>query len=123
LGRSVGTSPRASPQIVGKRVWRAKSTGGEELLASPIQGEYFFQGEIATLEVCITIEEDKGWIPTTREVLHSNCLPTIFQHKFSFLNMCQILMHRSMTLEGGFLENSMMFLASMCRNQRFVSMS
>jgi hypothetical protein len=65
----------------------------EEFLASPIQGEEVVQGEIETHEVYITIKEDNGWMPTTKATPF-HFLPTIFQNNFSFLKMCQILMHR-----------------------------
>jgi hypothetical protein len=73
------TSLKASPHNphAGKRVWREKSTRGEELPASPIQGEDVVQGEIVTPKVCITIEEDNKWMPTTGAIAFQ-LLPTIF---------------------------------------------
>jgi hypothetical protein len=63
-----------------------KNTEDEDLLASPTQGAEVVQGEIVAQEVCITIEEDSGLMPTTKDAPFQ-LLPTIFQSKFSFLKM------------------------------------
>jgi hypothetical protein len=73
-------------------VWKVKPNRDGELFLSPNQEEEVVQGEIITQEVCITIEEDKGWMPTIKEAPF-HFLSTIFQNKFSFLKMCQRLMH------------------------------
>jgi hypothetical protein len=80
-------------------VWREKSIRGEELPTYPIKGEYVLQGEMETPEIYITIEEDNGWIPTTKETSFQ-FLPTIFHQKFSFLNIFHRLMHGVNELGG-----------------------
>jgi hypothetical protein len=57
-----------------------------EFFAFPNQREEVVQGEITTWEVRITIEEENGWMPTTKETPF-HFLPTIFQNNVSVLKM------------------------------------
>lgn len=52
-----------------RRVWKVKPNINKELNACPSQGEDIVQGAITTHEVCITIEENNGLMPTTKATL------------------------------------------------------